>query len=45
VHSQQLPTESQVFENEVFRERNALTIQPRRCRSDVIIARILPEDS
>ncbi len=40
---QQLPTESQVLEDEVLpgRERKALTNQPRKCRSDTIIAGII----
>src|SRR6516164_2132606 len=40
VQSQQLPTESQVLKDEVLRERQTLTIQPRKCLSDAIIARI-----
>ena len=44
MQSQQLPTESQVFEDEVLPdELKALTIQPRKCRSDTIMARILAE--
>jgi hypothetical protein len=38
VPSQQLLTKSQVFENEVLPELKALSIQPRKCRSDPIIA-------
>jgi hypothetical protein len=45
VPSQQLLTKSQVFENEVLPELKALSIQPRKCRSDPIIARILAEKS
>ena len=40
---EQLLTESQVFEQKVFPGTEALTIQPRRCRSDTIMARILSE--
>jgi hypothetical protein len=43
VQSQQLPTESQVFEDEVRRQLKELTNQPRKCRSDTIMARILAE--
>jgi hypothetical protein len=44
VQSQQLLTESQVFEDEVLpRELMALTNQPRKCRSDRIMARSLAE--
>jgi hypothetical protein len=45
VQSQQLPTESQVLEDEVLPERKTLTNQPRKCRSDTIMARILAEKS
>jgi hypothetical protein len=45
VQSQQLPTESQVLEDEVLLERKALTNQPRKCRSDTIIAGIISEKS
>jgi hypothetical protein len=43
VESQQLPTESQVFEDEVRPTTEKLTDQPRKCRSDTIMARILAE--
>src|ERR1700730_17670293 len=43
VQSQQLPTESQIFEDEVLPRTEGVTIQPRKCRSDAIIARILVE--
>ena len=42
VQGQQLLTESQVSRTRSSRERKPLTIHPRRCRSDTIIARILP---
>ena len=45
VQSQQLPTESQVFEDEVLGGRKALTIHPRRYWSDAIIARVASEKS
>jgi hypothetical protein len=46
VQGQQLLTETQVFEDEILpRERKALTIQPRTCRTDTIMARILSEQS
>jgi hypothetical protein len=35
--SQQLSTESQVFKDEVLRERKGVTIDPRRCRSDTFM--------
>jgi hypothetical protein len=41
MQSEQLPTESQVFEDEVLAGAQELTIHPRRCRSDTIMARIL----
>jgi hypothetical protein len=43
VQSQQLLTESQVFKDEASREVKALTNQPRKCRSDTIMARSLAE--
>jgi hypothetical protein len=42
VQSEQLPTESQVFEDEVLAGKE-LMIHPRRCRSDTIRARISSE--
>ena len=42
VQSQQLPTESQVFEDEVH-PATERTDHPRKCRSDMIMARILAE--
>jgi hypothetical protein len=43
VQSQQLPTESQVFEDEILPGTESAHIQPRKCRSDAIIARILSD--
>jgi hypothetical protein len=43
VQSQQLLTESEVFEDEILSELKALTIQPRRCRRETVMARILSE--
>ena len=46
MQSQQLPTESQVLEDEVLTgNRKVLTDQPRKCRSDTIMARIVAEKS
>jgi hypothetical protein len=36
VQSQQLPTGSQVFKDEVLARTAALTIQPRKCQSEAI---------
>jgi hypothetical protein len=44
VQSQQLLTKGEVFKDKVSRERKALTIDPRRCRSDAFHARILAEN-
>ena len=43
MQSEQLPTESQVFKDEVLAGAKRLTIHPRRCRSDTIMARIISE--
>src|SRR5882762_5165579 len=43
VQSQQLPTKSQVFEDEVLARTASAEHQPRKCRSDTIIARILSD--
>jgi len=43
VHSEQLPTESQVFEDEALAGAKRADDPPRRCRSDTIMARILSE--
>jgi hypothetical protein len=37
MQSQQLLTKSEVFKDKVPRERKALTIHPRRCRSDTFM--------
>ena len=44
MQSQQLLTERQVFKDEVLPRPKALTIHPRRCRSNTIMARILSEN-
>jgi hypothetical protein len=42
---QELLTKSEVLEDEILAERNALTADPRRCRSNTIMAKILPKSA
>jgi hypothetical protein len=49
VQSQQLLTESEIFQNEVLPELKVLTTHPKKCRSEVttteIVARILSKSA